>query len=139
MKIKNTDINARINEKIKTFIQEKYQLPGKELTKLLSKENPIPKTFDEFRNVLNGLNYTLRTYQGLEPEIPELFLAISSLMYKSYQQFGDAVCFDLTYNMFRERSTVKNRTQWGLGMFAGIAPAGEILVFGACIMSDESK
>jgi hypothetical protein len=24
-------------------------------------------------------------------------------------------------------------------MFAGIAPAGEILVFGACIMSDESK
>jgi hypothetical protein len=54
-----------------------------------------------------------------------------------YNKYGDVVTFDLTYNLIRDRSVTKS--QWGVGIFCGIGPNLELLIFAVCAVADETK
>jgi hypothetical protein len=79
----------------------------------------------------------MRSFQAAEADIPELFLASSPSMVDLCRNFGDVVCFDITYNLLRERSTRK--TQWGLGVFCGFGRNLEIVIFAIYLICNESK
>lgn len=63
-------------------------------------------------------------------------MAASPQMIRCYQRFGDVVCFDLTYNLLRDRS--KTGKQWGLGVFTGMGCNMELVIFGYCLTCSES-
>lgn len=70
-------------------------------------------------------------------EIPSLILYLSPEMIDNNRKWGDMVCFDLTYNIIRERS-MKCSNQWALGMFTGMGPNKQIVLLGVCMMNSET-
>jgi hypothetical protein len=70
-------------------------------------------------------------------EMPSLVLLISQKMLEAVRRWGDMVCFDLTYNLVKERSQKANN-QWGLGMFTGMGHNKEIILMGVCFMACET-
>jgi hypothetical protein len=71
--------------------------------------------FNDFLNQMQSNDYRIRCHQGNEPDIPEMFLVSSPTMQQLYNQYGDVVCYDITYNLIKKRSSRKG--QWGVGVF----------------------
>ena len=54
-------------------------------------------------------------------------------MKELFAKYGDACKFDLTYKVFRHRSS-KNK-EWGLGIFSGFNVANKPILFGFSLSS----
>lgn len=54
-----------------------------------------------------------------------------------FQQYGQCLYFDVTYNVFKRTSDNGNEKSLGLGIFSGISYSGGIIIFGFCIMAKE--
>jgi hypothetical protein len=53
-----------------------------------------------------------------------------------YKIYGDVVTLDFTYNLIQRRSVTKSK--WAVGTFCGIGSNLQLLIFGICLISDES-
>ena len=78
----------------------------------------------------------MRAYWGIETVMPESFLFISPDMWSAVREFGDVVCFDVTYNLLKIRNI--NGKSWGVGIFSGFGSNLELVIFGVSIINNES-
>ena len=69
-------------------------------------------------------------------ELPDLLVVTSLSMKEQFEQFGQWVYFDTTYNIIRD--VLPGNKRFKVGLFVGLNSARKIIPFGWCILIDET-
>lgn len=73
----------------------------------------------------------------IESEKTVILLLVSETMKKSYLQYGDVICFDITYKLLRK--TFGQSKHVGVGFFVGQDENTRISLFGMCTIIHETS
>lgn len=108
--------------------------------KVLSDEKiPFKELVDELKN-----QYQI-SYDPLgENSLPTVLIISNKEMKENYAKYGEAVGFDMTFSLFKEKPTeiihgqIKTYKEYQLGFFTGVNNYNKIVIF-ACVISCKVK
>ena len=123
-------------DRVKVIAMSKFKINSNRFAYIWRKMNLV-EDFVQIVANLKSAGYSLRSFQGKETSMPELLLMSCPEMRKAYEEYGDVVCFDVTYNLLKKR--YMDNKQWGVGFFCGIGHNLEIAVFAVTLICNESK
>ncbi len=71
-------------------------------------------------------------YPIKDGQLPKVLVAVSSQMKVNMKLYGQAICYDLTYNVISEIS--EQGRQYAVGIFTGVNCYNHIIPFGISII-----